>query len=68
MSWNDHVDFVLSDRIEALVDDGCFDPGSAALGIARQVMHGGTSTLSDKQRRVYEGEVEPLLRKEPGSK
>ena len=64
MGWNDHVDFELSERLQELIDGGFLDKGSAAFGITRQVIDGGTGTLSDKQRFVYVTDVEPLLKRQ----
>jgi hypothetical protein len=63
MGWNNHVDFELSDALQELIKDGLLKEGTAAFGITRQVIEGGTSTLSPKQSFVYKTEVEPLLAK-----
>lgn len=66
MGRNDHVDHELSSRIDALIEVGYLDSVSpSALGIAKQVSDGGTGTMSDKQRCIYEKEIEPILLSAP---
>jgi hypothetical protein len=62
MSVNDY-DEQLYEVIRELVDEGDLDEKSAAYGIAMQVVHQGHGSLTDKQRFVYERDVEALLLK-----
>jgi hypothetical protein len=60
MSVNDY-DAELYDAIEDLVAEGELEQGTAALGIARQVIHTGYDSLSPAQRAVYDSVVIPAL-------
>jgi hypothetical protein len=60
MGANDY-DAGLFDAIEDLVADGELEQGTAALGIARQVIHTGYESLSPAQRAVYDSVVIPAL-------
>ena len=62
MSVNDY-DEEFYEMIRALVDRGDLEEKSPAYGIAMQVVDRGESSLSAKQRYVYEKEVVALLRK-----
>lgn len=66
MGLNDHVDEQLSARLQAMLDQGYLDAVSdKARGIARQVIDGGTGSLSEKQTYVYESEIVPALMSAP---
>lgn len=56
-----HIDFALDDRIEALVESGRLERGSAAYGIAQLAIHFGADSLLPMQRALYEVEITPLL-------
>ena len=61
MGLNSHIDVELSDRLEAMIEDGLLKEGTPAYGIARLVLDGGLGILTDKQRYVYDKFVQPLL-------
>lgn len=63
MGHNDHIDFELHDAIQDLVDGLLLEKGTAAYGIAQQVIMQGWDSLTDRQRWVYDKEVMPLLKK-----
>ena len=63
MGWNDHIYMELYESIEAITDEGYIEKGTAAYGIAQQVIHSGYELLSPKQRYVYDTIVVPALEK-----
>jgi len=63
MGWNDHVDFELYDTITDAVDEGYIEEGTPAYGVAQQVIHSGYDSLTDKQKWVYDNQVEPALKR-----
>jgi hypothetical protein len=63
MGWNDHMDFELSEMISDALDEGYIVEGTAAYGIARQVIDQGPESLSERQKAVYEQRVWPALKK-----
>lgn len=54
-------DHELFEVIEELIDEGELSKGSAAYGVALQVVDYGYYSLSDKQKHVYDHYVVPLL-------
>lgn len=57
-------DSELGDNLEALeqlAEMGYIDKDSAAYGIAKQYLHEGESTLSEKQRYVFNKEIAPVI-------
>lgn len=61
MGWNDHIDFDLSEKLDAIIEVGYLEEGTPAYGIAKLVSASGEGVLSEKQRYVYENVVLPAL-------
>ena len=61
MGWNDHVDFDLSEKLDAMIEAGYLEEGTPAYGIAKLVSDAGEGILTDKQRYVYDNIVMPAL-------
>ena len=57
MDFNEDLQLAYED----LVDEGMIDPDSDEAGVARQVIHQGFESMTDKQRHVYETLYGPVL-------
>lgn len=55
------IDFALDDRIEALVETGRLERGSAAYGVAQLAIHYGRESLLPMQGALFDAEITPLL-------
>ncbi len=62
MGLNDRMDDALHDRVQELLDLGHFEKGTKEYGIALRVADLGESSLSPKQRVVWEKGIVPILR------
>jgi len=63
MGHNSHIDFELHERIEDLVASGLLDQESDAYRISQQVIDRGYTSLSEKQKYIYDSVVVPALKK-----
>lgn len=61
MGWNDHIDFDLHERINDRLEEGLFEEGTKEYGIARKVADEGLSSLSEKQRYVWDTAIVPIF-------
>lgn len=63
MGHNDHIDFELHELLTETIDGGYLDEEKdrAAIGVARQVVHGSYDFLSPKQKYLYDTVVVPAL-------
>jgi len=59
MEWA--LDFEPYDDIQHLIGDGTLKPDTPALAVARQVIALGFSTLSNRQRLIYDRIIAPAL-------
>jgi FixJ family two-component response regulator len=64
MGSNDHIDWELHTAISQALDENRIEEGSAAAGIAQQVIHQGYESLSPAQKAVYDRVVLPALGKQ----
>ena len=55
------IDWDLSDSIERAVAAGLIDDAASAYSVARQVAERGLSSLTPKQRSIYQRRVLPAL-------
>ena len=63
MGFNDHMpDEEFADELEQLALDGYLQKGTAAFGIAQQVLHRGYSSLTESQQHIYDTQVGPLIK------